>query len=90
MVELPSPSNGWLGRERRLADYQRIEAGNTIVVVWSTAARLEVLARTDAGVQRSAAEVFEGLDAVAQLPAIGPELALPEVYARLSDADLPD
>jgi Uma2 family endonuclease len=90
IFEVLSPSNRWLDRERKLADYQQIEACRMIVVVWSTAARLEVLARNESGAWASTAEVFEGRDAVALLPAISAELSLAEVYGGLSDADLPD
>lgn len=90
IFEVLSPSNRWLDRERKLADYQQIEACRMIVVVWSTAARLELLARNESGAWASTAEVFEGRDAVALLPVIGAELPLAEVYGGLSDADLPD
>jgi Uma2 family endonuclease len=90
IFEVLSPSNRWLDRERKLADYQQIPECRAIVVVWSTAARLEVLSRDENGAWASVAEVFEGRDAVALLPAVGAELALAEVYGGLSDADLPD
>jgi Uma2 family endonuclease len=90
IFEVLPPSNRWLDRERKLADYQQIEACRMIVVVWSTAARLELLARNESGAWASTAEVFEGRDAVALLPVIGAELPLAEVYGGLSDADLPD
>ena len=60
------------------------------MIVWSSASLVEVLSRADDGAWASSAEVFEGRDAVVLLPAIAAEIALAEVYAGLTDADLPD
>jgi Uma2 family endonuclease len=45
IFEILSPSNRWYDRASKIADYQLLPAYRHIVIVWSTAVRIEVLSR---------------------------------------------
>jgi Uma2 family endonuclease len=90
IFEILSPSNRWYDRERKLADYQLLPACRHIVVVWSTALRIEVLSRRDDESWAHSADVYEGRDAEVVLAALEVKVPLGEVYRGFADADLPD
>ncbi len=90
IFEILSPSNRWYDRERKLADYQLLPECRHIVVVWSTAARIEVLSRHDDESWARRAEVYEGRDATILLAALDTKVPLSDVYRGFADADLPD
>jgi Uma2 family endonuclease len=90
IFEILSPSNRWYDRERRIADYQLLETCHHIAVVWSTAARIEVLSRDDQGQWLRSAETYDGRDTAAVFTAIDVTLPLDEVYRGFQDTDLPD
>jgi Uma2 family endonuclease len=90
IFEILSPSNRWYDRERKLADYQLLPACRHIVVVWSTAARIEVLSRRDDESWARSADVYEGRDATVLLAALDTKVPLSDVYRGFADADLPD
>jgi Uma2 family endonuclease len=90
IFEILSPSNRWLDRERKLADYQLLPACRHIVVVWSTAARIEVLSRTSDESWARSADVYEGREAQMVLASLDLKVPLDDVYRGFADADLPD
>lgn len=90
IFEILSLSNRWYDRERKLADYQLLPACLHIVVVWSTAARVEILSRGQDGQWGRSADVSEGRDSIADLPAIETKLPLEAIYRGFADADLPE
>ena len=90
IFEILSPSNRWYDRERKIADYQLLPACRHIVVVWSTAVRIEVLSRQDDENWARAADVYEGREAQAVLSALDIKVPLEDVYRGFADADLPD
>ena len=90
IFEILSPSNRWYDRANKIADYQLLPACRHIVIVWSTAVRIEVLSRLDDGNWAREAEVYEGRGAQVALTALEIKLPLEDVYRGFSDADLPD
>ena len=90
IFEILSPSNRWYDRASKIADYQLLPACRHIVVVWSTAVRIEVLSRLEDGNWARAADVYEGREAQVVLAAIELQVPLEDVYRGFSDADLPD
>lgn len=90
IFEILSPSNRWYDRANKIADYQLLTACRHIVIVWSTAARIEVLSRTDDQSWAHRAEVYEGRDAQLVLPALNIKVPLEDVYRGFADSDLPD
>jgi Uma2 family endonuclease len=90
IFEILSPSNRWYDRANKIADYQLLPACRHIVIVWSTAARIEVLSRLDDDSWARSAEVYEGREAAFPLPRIDVTLNLADIYRGFADADLPD
>jgi Uma2 family endonuclease len=90
IFEILSPSNRWYDRANKIADYQLLPACRHILIVWSTAARIEILSRLEDDNWARSAEVYEGRDAQVVLAAIDIKLPLEDVYRGFTDADLPD
>jgi Uma2 family endonuclease len=90
IFEILSPSNRWYDRANKIADYQLLPACRHIIIVWSTAARIEVLSRLEDDSWARTAEVYEGREAQVVLAAIDIKIPLEDVYRGFSDADLPD
>jgi len=90
LFEILSPTNTWTERAARIQDFQSIPACAIVAVVWSTAARIEVLVREPGGAWPQTAEIADGRAAAAVLAALGIELPLEEVYRGFADTDLPD
>jgi Uma2 family endonuclease len=90
IFEILSPSNRWYDRANKIADYQLLPTCRHIVIVWSTAVRLEVLSRLEDDSWARAAEVYEGREAEVALAALDLKVPLEGVYRGFSDADLPD
>jgi Uma2 family endonuclease len=90
IFEILSPSNRWYDRANKIADYQLLPVCRHIVIVWSTAARIEILSRLDDDSWARSAEVYEGREPQLVLAAIDIKLPLEDVYRGFTDADLPD
>jgi Uma2 family endonuclease len=90
IFEILSPSNRWYDRASKIADYQLLPACRHIMVVWSTAARIEVLSRLEDDSWARVADVYEGREAEMALAALDIKVPLDEVYRGFIDADLPD
>lgn len=90
IFEILSPSNRWYDRASKLADYQLLPACRHIVVVWSTAVRIEILSRLEDDSWARVADVFEGRETEMSLAAIDLKVPLEDVYRGFADADLPD
>jgi Uma2 family endonuclease len=90
IFEILSPSNRWYDRASKIADYQLLPACRHIVIVWSTAVRVEVLSRLEDDSWAREAEVYEGREALVVLAALDLKVPLDDVYRGFSDADLPD
>lgn len=90
IFEILSPSNRWYDRANKIADYQLLTACRHIVIVWSTAARIEVLSRLEDDSWARSADVYEGRDAQLVLPALNIKVPLEDVYRGFADSDLPD
>jgi Uma2 family endonuclease len=90
IFEILSPSNRWYDRANKIADYQLLPACRHILIVWSTAARIEILSRLEDDNWARTAEVYEGREAQLVLAAIEIKLPLEDVYRGFTDADLPD
>jgi Uma2 family endonuclease len=90
IFEILSPSNRWYDRASRITDYQLLPACHHIVIVWSTAARIEVLSRLDDDSWARTADVYEGREAEVLLAALDIKVPLNDVYRGFADADLPD
>lgn len=90
VFEILSPSNRWYDRANKIADYQLLPACRHIVIVWSTAARIEVLWRLDDDSWAREAEVYEGREAEVALTALDLKVPLEDIYRGFADADLPD
>jgi Uma2 family endonuclease len=90
IFEILSPSNRWYDRASKIADYQLLPACRHIVVVWSTAVRIEVLSRLEDDSWARVADVYEGRETEMVLAAIDLKVPLGDVYRGFADADLPD
>jgi Uma2 family endonuclease len=90
IFEILSPSNRWYDRANKIADYQLLPACRHIVIVWSTAARIEILSRLEDDNWARTAEVYEGREAQVVLAALDLTIPLEDIYRDFTDADLPD
>jgi Uma2 family endonuclease len=90
IFEILSPSNRWYDRATKIADYQLLTECRHIIIVWSTALRIEILSRMADESWARSAEVYEGRDAQVVLGALDIKIPLEDVFRGFADADLPD
>ena len=82
LVEVLSPTTEGWDRGGKFQNYRRIDSLKEYVLVNSDTPLVETFIRQATGSWMLGA--FEGLDAVAQLPSLGIELSLREIYAGIT------
>ena len=80
VVEVASPSTSAVDRTRKLEEYKRHPTLRCILLVETVLPQVLLYRRADEG---WAIEVFDGLDAVIDLPEIGARLTLSDIYEGL-------